>query len=231
MNSPTPKISLLTIAVLLATLLLPARTANAQQLQKGISVQMAVTSHATPMPDADDADAWIVTVRRDGAVHFELEMVSDEGLLQAMKSRRRKPDQRVYIKADARAPFAAVERALDAARADLFDSAVLLTAQNDSPAPGVMVPPTGLEVSLTQPTSTATVVELRMSGHRAAATINREATPWDELQDSVRQHLQDQTENVVRVQAYGTVPFTEVVRVIDLCFAAGAKITIATAEL
>ena len=39
-------------------------------MQRGVSVQMAVTSNATSVPDADSNDAWIVTVTADGSLYF-----------------------------------------------------------------------------------------------------------------------------------------------------------------
>jgi len=39
------------------------RQSSAQAMQKGISVDLARTSSAVPVPDADNQDALIVTVR------------------------------------------------------------------------------------------------------------------------------------------------------------------------
>ena len=59
---------ILTAVVILATVLFAARTGNTQQLQKGVSVQLALTSNASLMPDADNQDAWIVAVTANGTL-------------------------------------------------------------------------------------------------------------------------------------------------------------------
>ncbi len=66
----------LMISFVLATVLFAPRTIHAQQLQKGVSVQMAVTSNATPMPEADNPDAWIVTITSDGSLYLGTHPVS-----------------------------------------------------------------------------------------------------------------------------------------------------------
>jgi len=73
----------------------------AQALQKGISVELPVTSNAAPMPAADNEDAWIVTVAADGRTYFGTDPVTPAGLEGAMKSRPRNREQKLYIKADA----------------------------------------------------------------------------------------------------------------------------------
>ena len=42
-----------------------------QALRKGVSVEMVVTNNASPMPEADQADAWIVTVTETAACTSE----------------------------------------------------------------------------------------------------------------------------------------------------------------
>jgi len=74
-------------ALVLATMLFAVPTGDAQQLQKGISVQLAVTSNAAPMPDADSEEAWIVAVAADGRMYFGIDPVTPEGLADKMKSR------------------------------------------------------------------------------------------------------------------------------------------------
>ena len=38
-------------------------------LQTGVSVQMVPSSHAAPMPEADNPDAWVITVTSDGRIY------------------------------------------------------------------------------------------------------------------------------------------------------------------
>ena len=137
------------------------RPVNASQettptLQRGVSVELASAKSAQPMPAADDADAWIITVTADGRLYFGVDPVTPAALRQQMIRTPRKRSQRLYVKADARASFANVQKALDAASTAEFESPVLLVSQDnpsqaspnqDSPAnPGTMVSPKGLEI-------------------------------------------------------------------------------------
>jgi biopolymer transport protein ExbD len=208
-------------------------TSAAQTLQKGISVEMAVTANATPMPEADDANAWIVAVARDGSIYFGTEKVTPEGLAEAMKSRPRNREQKLYIKADARAPFAEVQRILQAGRAVGFDAPVLLTSQPEQPAPGAIVPPRGLEVPVRVPSSTeAIVVQISVSSRPSPRlTVNGADVSDAALAGMLRRMLQSRSEKIVVLKAEGQLPFVQVAHVIDLCRGAGAKAAVAGPEL
>ena len=65
-----------------AVLMVVAQTPT---LQRGISVQMATSNHAAPMPEADREDAWIVTITTDGRIYFGTDQVTAEGLAEQMK--------------------------------------------------------------------------------------------------------------------------------------------------
>lgn len=220
-------------ALTLAASVGAANHSAAQTLQRGISVAMATTTNATPMPEADDENAWIVTVMGDGALYFGTDRVTAASLEEAMKSRPRNRDQKLYIKADARAPFASVKSALGVARSSLFEEAVLLTSQPESPAPGTIVRPKGLEVLVGPPPggTVATVVQLLNSGQeRPMLKINNDPISWSALQSTLTQHFQKGDEKVVLVRADGGLPFGDVVRAIDACRATGAKAVVATPE-
>ncbi len=107
------------VAAILATNLPPA-CAQSPALQKGVSVQMAATSNATPMPAADNDDAWIVTIGADGKLYFGADPVDADGLTNDMKIHPRKRDAKLYIKADARAPFSSVEKVMQIGRKAVF---------------------------------------------------------------------------------------------------------------
>ena len=106
---------------------------SAQVLQRGVSVTMASASNAQPMPNADDADAWIVTVTADGRLYFGVDAVTPAALRERIIRRPHRRGQKLYIKADARACFASVQKALEAASSAEFESPVLLVNQ-PSPA-------------------------------------------------------------------------------------------------
>src|SRR5215475_9068065 len=71
---------------------------NAEQLREGVSVELPPTRSASPMPAADNPDAWIVSVTGDGRIYFGVTQVTSAGLLQRMESRPRNRDQKLYIK-------------------------------------------------------------------------------------------------------------------------------------
>jgi biopolymer transport protein ExbD len=205
----------------------------AQTMQKGVSVDMAVTSNAVPVPDADNEGAWIVTVSENGGLYFRTDAVTADGLTEQMRMRPRNRQQKLYIKADARAPFASVERALDAARADLFDSAVLLTSRPEPATPETIVPPYGLEVLLSAPSSVEPVwVQLLNSGQTSSKLkVNHADVSSDALPDTLKQLLQNRAEKVVVVRADGIVPFAQVAHVIEVAHSTGAKVVLSASRL
>jgi biopolymer transport protein ExbD len=222
-----------TIALALATTLFVTHTSHAQQLQKGVSVQMAATTNAAAMPEADNQDAWIVAVTSNGGFFFGTDKVTPTALSETMKRLPRNRDQKLYIKADARAPFADVERVVAAGHEVAFEAAVFLTSQPESPAPGTVLPPRGLEVMVAPPSvSDSPVLQVVSSGqHGPTLTIRSHQIPWDRLQSTLRDIFQNRTEKVVLVKADGALPFADIVRVIDTCRSAGVKIALLTPEL
>jgi len=197
-------------------------------MQKGISVQMAVTNNAVPMPEADDANAWIVAVVRDGSLFFGTEKVTPLGLADEMKTRPRNREQKLYVKADARAAFADVRRALQAGRTVWFEAAVLLTSQPEQAAPGRMVPPKGLEVLVGVPSSAQSIVlEVSRSGLPSPRlTVNGAEVSEAALPETLNRMLQNRSEKIVVLQADGQLPFSQVAHVIDVCRGTGVKVAV-----
>jgi biopolymer transport protein ExbD len=224
---------MLTAALILATVLFAARTGNTQQLQKGVSVQLVPTSNASLMPDADNQDAWIVAVTANGTLYFGIAPVTPSELADKMKSRPRRRDQNLYIKADALAPFAAVRQVLKTAQEMGFEDPVLLTSQSGSPAPGTVASPQGLDVLLAPTSDSATtVVQITKAAQQEPTLqVNHRQIPQANLKNLLKQLLQTRSEKVVLVKADGPLSFADVVHIIDTCHSAGAKVTISTPEL
>ena len=222
-------------ALAFATMVLSLTSAAAAQspaLEKGVSVQMAATSNATAFPQADNQDAWIVAVTADGSLYFGVKPVTVEGLTEEMKSTPRRREARLYVKADARARFDAVKKALHAAQKDLFETVVLLTDQQPHAADVVMVPPQGLEVSLALPSATVTVVELYNSGRPTPGLkVNDQELSWSELQPALSEASQGGRVKQVVLEADGGLPFDQVVKVIDVSRSLGAKVALSLAGL
>lgn len=216
--------TLMTAAVLMVV-------AQSPTLQRGVSVQMAVTNNASSMPEADYNDAWVVTVTADGSPYFAADPMTPESLVDWMKSHPRNREAKLYIKADARAPFAVVEEVIEAGRTVFFDAPVLLTTQPGSAGPGTPMAPRGLEVQVGPlPTTTvATVVELFSSGQQPPILkINSDQIAWSALQTTLMQHFQKGDEKVILLKADARLPFADVVHAIDICRATGARIVLAT---
>lgn len=218
------------VALTLATNM-PSTQAQSPALRKGISVQMAATKSATPMPAADNEDAWIVTVVADGSLYFGVDRVDADSLMTGMTIHPRKRDADLYVKADARAPLSSVEKAMEIGRKAYFKSAVMLTNQNETSALGKMVAPQGLEVLLTAPPAGAVVVELHNSGQpQPSVRVNNQETARSDLQTILNQSLQDNGNRVVEIRAVGSLPFAQVAQVIDDCASVKAKVVLTSEE-
>jgi len=215
------------LTYILAIALFAAVGIHAQQMRKGVSVQMAETKNAVPVPEADTSDAWVVTVSAPGTIYFGADPVTPDQLADWMKTHPRNREARLYIKADARAPFASVDKVLEIGRAMNFETPVLLTAQAEHNPPGMIVPPKGEDVSVAEalPSGTiATVVQVRSSGQKLSLTVNNDQTSWSALEGMLRRHFQNGDDKVVLVKADGNLAFADVVHAIDTCRAAGAKV-------
>jgi len=220
--------------IFVCLLTLTLATISAAQVQtppmrQGVSVQMARTANATPVPEADNEDAWVISVMADGRVFFGVKSVSQDGLMEVMRETPRHRDQDLYVKADARTSFGNLKPVLKAAAADAFPSAVLLTNQNETPALGKLVAPKGLPVILASIPAQAVTVQLRDSGQKIPKLLvsDREIVVSD-LQSALNQALQGRNERVVQLQADDNLPFAQVAQAIDACSSVKARVLIST---
>jgi biopolymer transport protein ExbD len=217
--------------VVFVTMLFAAPLCTAQKLQKGVSVELAVTRNAIAMPDADKEGAVIVAVTRSGSVYFGIDPITPAALSEkpGLSSR---PEEKLYIKADARTPYANVAKALDAVRTAGVTAPNLLTGQDESPEPGKVLTPKGLEVLVGRPIPSRTesnVVQMLKSGKpQPLLKINYENIPWAKLENRLRQLYQNHSEKMVLLNADGLLSYGNVVRVIDVCRSMGAKVFLVT---
>ena len=220
----SPYVSLLVVTVV--AIAWEART-QTPALQKGVSVQMAVTNNAQPIPAADEMDAWVVAVTADGRLFFGVHQETAEGLLEQMKVNPRKREQNLYIKADARAPFSAVKKALYAAQEGRFENPVLLTTQHESVQPGTVVAPRGIAVKLLAPPDGETAFVRLSSSEQGPATlnINSQTVSWTQLDGTLKQAVQSAGQTV-QVEANDSVSFADVVRVLDAARASKATVSL-----
>jgi biopolymer transport protein ExbD len=141
-----------TLGVSLASLLaVVSSSAFAQQavpLQRGVSVQMAVSRNAVAVPDADTASALVVALTADGTIYLNAEPVPAADLAGRVTSIvSARTDKTLYIKADARVPYSRLVEIIDAVQTAGIGGVTLLTAQQDASDQGRRpVPPKGLEM-------------------------------------------------------------------------------------
>jgi len=147
----------------------------------------------------------------------------------------RRREQKLYIKADVRATYASVEKALDAASAAEFAMPVFLVNHHRiKAAPGIVAPPEGLEVLIdgASQNAQAIVVEVLASPKEPATlTINHEPVSWDALQDRLGEFVRDRKGKSVLVEADGRATFAEIARVIDACGAVRARAVLSAPRL
>jgi biopolymer transport protein ExbD len=215
----------------LATALFAAPICAAQVLRAGVSVELAVTSYAVPMPGADNQDSLVVAVTDDGNVYVEVNRIAPGALADELKRRlANQRENRFYIKADARTPYADVGTVLEAARTAGIEAPILLTAQREL-EPGRRGSLDGLEVFVGPPLPSgaeSTVVQVLTSGQQSPTlTINNEQIAWATLPSTLGLLFQSRSEKVVLVKADGRSRFAHVVQAIDLCRSTGAKVILA----
>jgi len=126
----TPMVDVMLVLLIIFMVITP-------MLQNKVAIDMAKVNNAVAMPDADKEDAIVVAITRDGGVFLGQDKVasSDLGRLVANKLAD-KPGKTIYVRADARAQYKAVEDAIDNVRTAGVDEVGLLTQKKESGAAG-----------------------------------------------------------------------------------------------
>ena len=117
-------------------------------LQRGVSVQLAVTSNAVAIPNADKQDALVVALTADGTTYLRGEPLPAPALADRVRSiLSNRKDKTLYIKADARVPYAHLVEVIDTVQKSSVEGLTFLTAQQDAADQGRRpVSPKGLEL-------------------------------------------------------------------------------------
>jgi biopolymer transport protein ExbD/biopolymer transport protein TolR len=101
-------------------------------LQNKVAIDMAKVENTKNMPDADKEDAIVVAVTRDGVVYLGQNKTSLDQLgVQVRDKLANTPGKTIYVRADARAQYLAVENAVDAVRTAGVDNVGLLTQKKE----------------------------------------------------------------------------------------------------
>jgi biopolymer transport protein TolR len=123
----TPMVDVMLVLLIIFMVITP-------MLQNKVAVDMAKVENPTPMPDADKEDAIVVAITRDGGVFLGQNKVATSELGAKVRDRLADtPGKTIYIRADARAQFRAVEDAIDAVRTAGVDEVGLLTQKREGP--------------------------------------------------------------------------------------------------
>jgi biopolymer transport protein ExbD/biopolymer transport protein TolR len=122
----TPMVDVMLVLLIIFMVITP-------MLQNKVAVDMARVDNATNMPDADKEDAIVVAITRDGGVFLGQNKTSIDQLgVQVREKLADKPGKTIFIRADARAQYLAVEDAIDAVRTSGVDNVGLLTQKKEA---------------------------------------------------------------------------------------------------
>jgi len=123
----TPMVDVMLVLLIIFMVITP-------MLQNKVNVDLAKVDNPTSMPDADKEDAIVVAVTRDGGVFLGQDKVATSELGTRVRDKLAdKPGKTIFVRADARAQFRAVEDAIDAVRTAGVDEVGLLTNKKEAP--------------------------------------------------------------------------------------------------
>ena len=121
----TPMVDVMLVLLIIFMVITP-------MLQNKVSVDMAKVDNPISMPDADKEDAIVVAITRDGSVFLGQNKVATAELGGLVRDKLSdKPGKTIFVRADARAQFRAVEDAIDAVRTAGVEDVVLLTQKRE----------------------------------------------------------------------------------------------------
>jgi biopolymer transport protein ExbD/biopolymer transport protein TolR len=121
----TPMVDVMLVLLIIFMVITP-------MLQNKVAIDMAQVTNAVPMPDADKDDAIVVAITRDGGVFLGQNRVALTELgTQVRDKLANTPGKTIFVRADARAQYRAVEDAIDAVRTAGVDEVGLLTQKRE----------------------------------------------------------------------------------------------------
>ena len=125
----TPMVDVMLVLLVIFMVITP-------MLQNKVAVDMAKVDNPTAMPDADKEDAIVVAITRDGGVYLGQDKIAVSELGARVRDKiADKPGKTIFVRADARAQFRAVEDAIDAVRTAGVDEVGLLTQKREPGTP------------------------------------------------------------------------------------------------
>jgi len=125
----TPMVDVMLVLLIIFMVITP-------MLQQKVAVDMAKVDNPIAMPDADKEDAIVVAITRDGRVFLGQDKIATSELGARVRDKLSdKPGKTIYIRADARAQYRAVEDAIDAVRTAGVEDVGLLTQKREAGTP------------------------------------------------------------------------------------------------
>lgn len=117
----TPMVDVMLVLLIIFMVITP-------MLMNKVQIEMAVAENAVSMPDADKDDAIVVAVSRDGGVFLGRDKVDPSNLGPLVQEKlSTKTDKTIFVRADSRAQYKAVEDAIDNVRTAGVEEVGLLT--------------------------------------------------------------------------------------------------------
>ncbi len=126
----TPMVDVMLVLLIIFMVITP-------MLLHKVEIDMAKAENSVAMPDADKEDAIIVAVTRDGAVYLGQNKIDPSQLGNVVREKlAEKTDKTIYVRADARAQYKAVEDAIDDVRTAGVEEVGLLTQKREGELSG-----------------------------------------------------------------------------------------------
>ena len=126
----TPMVDVMLVLLIIFMVITP-------MLQKGVSVDLAITNNPTLMPDADKEDSLVVAITKDNKIYFGSDLITDPSTLtdkvKNHMTKKNANDNKVFVKADARTRYGNVVEVVDNVRAAGVDQLGLLTEAKKAP--------------------------------------------------------------------------------------------------
>ena len=121
----TPMVDVMLVLLIIFMVITP-------MLLNKVHIDMAKVDNAVAMPDADKEDAIVVAVTRDGAVFLGRDKIDPAQLGSLVRNKlAERTDKTIYVRADARAQYKAVEDAIDDVRTAGVEEVGLLTQKKE----------------------------------------------------------------------------------------------------
>jgi biopolymer transport protein TolR len=121
----TPMVDVMLVLLIIFMVITP-------MLQNKVQIDMAKVENAVAMPDADKDDSIVVAVTRDGGIFLGQNRVDPSQLGSLVRDKLAdKTDKTIYVRADARAQYRAVEDAIDDVRTAGVEEVGLLTQRRE----------------------------------------------------------------------------------------------------